>query len=91
MLNIVIADPQTVLRHGLRLILQEDAQLRVVGQAASGHEAITQAGRLPLISNNRACQFVFLTAAGNEMIVHHRERIENVAPADLVSAIRLAG
>lgn len=41
-----------------------------------------------LISHKQECQIIFLTMAGNQMIVHHRERVENVTPADLVGAIR---
>ena len=33
-------------------------------------------------------QVIFLTLAGNQMIVHHRERVEDVTTADLVRAIR---
>jgi hypothetical protein len=31
-----------------------------------------------------------LTLSGNQMIVHHRERVENITPQDLVRAIGLA-
>ena len=41
-----------------------------------------------LIHGNRAGRAVFLTMAGNQMIVHHREQVENVTPADFVNAIR---
>ncbi|MFZ5918760.1 MAG: response regulator [Chloroflexota bacterium] len=41
-----------------------------------------------LVGRHEACQIIFLTLAGNQMIVHHRERVENVTPADLVRAIR---
>ena len=34
-------------------------------------------------------QVIFLTLAGNQMIVHHRERVEDVTTADLVRAIRV--
>jgi len=43
MIRVLIADPHTVLRHGLRLILQEDPTLTVVGEAASSNETLTQA------------------------------------------------
>ncbi len=41
-----------------------------------------------LVGSDEERQVVFLTLAGNQMIVHHRERVENVTPADLVEAIR---
>lgn len=43
MIRVVLADPHTVLRHGLRLILQEDPEIEVVGEAANGAEAVSQA------------------------------------------------
>lgn len=46
MIRVMIVDAYTVLRHGLRLILQEDADLEIVGEAASIAEAISQANSL---------------------------------------------
>jgi DNA-binding NarL/FixJ family response regulator len=43
MIKVLIADDHAVLRHGLRLILQEDPGLTVVGEAANGTEAVAQA------------------------------------------------
>jgi DNA-binding NarL/FixJ family response regulator len=43
-----------------------------------------------LINNDEERQVVFLTMVGNKMIVHQRERIENVTPADLIRVIRLS-
>jgi DNA-binding NarL/FixJ family response regulator len=40
-----------------------------------------------LVGYDEERQVIFLTLAGNEMIVHHRERVENVTSADLVRAI----
>jgi DNA-binding NarL/FixJ family response regulator len=37
---VLLVDDHSVLRHGLRLILQEDPDILVVGEAASGAEAI---------------------------------------------------
>ena len=42
MIKVLIADDHAVLRHGLRLILQEDPRLTVVGEAADGAEAVAQ-------------------------------------------------
>lgn len=41
MIRVLIADDHTVLRHGLRLILNEAADITVVGEAASGEEAVS--------------------------------------------------
>ncbi|RME78945.1 MAG: DNA-binding response regulator [Chloroflexi bacterium] len=43
MIRVLIADDQTVLRHGLRLILNESEHITVVGEAANGEEAVKQA------------------------------------------------
>jgi DNA-binding NarL/FixJ family response regulator len=42
-----------------------------------------------LVGHDEERQVIFLTLAGNRMIVHHRERLENITPADLVGAIRV--
>jgi DNA-binding NarL/FixJ family response regulator len=42
MIRVLIADTHTVLRHGLRLILQEDPDLSVVGEAANAAELMDQ-------------------------------------------------
>lgn len=46
MIRVLIADDHTILRQGLRLILAEDPTLTVVGEAANGMEAVTQALKL---------------------------------------------
>ena len=40
-----------------------------------------------LVGYDEARQVIFLTLAGNQMIVHHRERVENVTPDDLIQAL----
>lgn len=42
MLSIVIADDHAVVRAGVRLLLEREADLRVVGEVASGEEALRQ-------------------------------------------------
>ena len=42
MIRVLIADDHTILRQGLRLILPEDANLTVVGEAATGEEAVAR-------------------------------------------------
>ena len=46
MIRVLIADAHTVLRHGLRLILQQDPNLTVVGEAASSAEVLACATNL---------------------------------------------
>ena len=43
-----------------------------------------------LIDYQEERQVVFLTLAGNQMVVHHQERVRNVTPADLVEAVRVS-
>lgn len=46
MIEVLIADDHAVLRHGLRLILNEAPDLTVVGEAANGEEAVKLAVQL---------------------------------------------
>jgi DNA-binding NarL/FixJ family response regulator len=46
MIDLLIADDEAMVRAGLRLILEAEADLRVVGEAADGIEAIAEAVRL---------------------------------------------
>jgi DNA-binding NarL/FixJ family response regulator len=41
-----------------------------------------------LVDSDEKRPVIFLTLTANQMIVHHRERVENVTPEDLVRAIR---
>ena len=45
-ITILIADDHTVLRHGLRRILEGDPELQVVGEAGDGRAAVTLAEQL---------------------------------------------
>jgi DNA-binding NarL/FixJ family response regulator len=44
-----------------------------------------------LVGYDETRQVIFLTLAGNQMIVHHRERVENVTPDDLIQALYPSG
>ena len=46
MISVVVADDQTLVRHGLHLILDSEADLHVVGEAADGREAMELVDRL---------------------------------------------
>jgi DNA-binding NarL/FixJ family response regulator len=41
-ISVVIADDHTILRRGLRVLLHEYSDLEVVGEAASGDQALEQ-------------------------------------------------
>jgi two-component system response regulator NreC len=44
--NILLVDDHTVIRAGLRLVLERHSDFRVVGEAADGREGVAEAGRL---------------------------------------------
>ncbi len=46
MISIILADDHTVVRQGLRTLLEMDPDLSVVGEASDGHEALELVGRL---------------------------------------------
>ena len=43
MIDVLLADDQALVRHGFRLILNAEADIRVVAEAGDGHEAVAQA------------------------------------------------
>ncbi len=46
MISVLIADDQALVREGLRMLIKPEPDLRVVGEACDGAEAVTQARRL---------------------------------------------
>lgn len=46
MIDVLLADDQALVRTGLRMILESEADLRVVGEAADGVEAVAESRRL---------------------------------------------
>jgi DNA-binding NarL/FixJ family response regulator len=46
MIKVLLVDDQTLIRQGIRLLLEIEADIQVVGQAANGLEALQQAGSL---------------------------------------------
>lgn len=45
-LGVLIADDQALMRAGFRMILEAEPDLKVVGEATTGGEAVAEAGRL---------------------------------------------
>jgi DNA-binding NarL/FixJ family response regulator len=60
---------------GTIIVDQDDPQLRHA-------ELVSQ-----LLGYDETRQVIFLSLTGNQMIVHHRERVENVTPNDLIKAL----
>ncbi len=46
MIRLLLADDEAMVRRGLRLVLETEDDLQVVGEAADGYEAIEEANRL---------------------------------------------
>ncbi len=46
MINVLLADDHTVMRAGLRLVLEREAGFRVIGEASDGREAVVLAEKL---------------------------------------------
>ena len=46
MISVLIADDQDLVREGLRMMLEAEPDLRVVGEAGNGSQALAQARRL---------------------------------------------
>jgi len=45
-IRVLIVDDQSLVRAGFRLVLENDPEIQVVGEASNGHEAVYSAGRL---------------------------------------------
>jgi len=45
-ITILLADDHTVLREGLRLLLEKEEDIQVVGEASDGHQSVREAKRL---------------------------------------------
>ena len=45
-ITVFLADDHAIFREGLRLLLQADEDIQVVGQASNGHQAVAEAARL---------------------------------------------
>ncbi|TLS51620.1 response regulator transcription factor [Paenibacillus antri] len=45
MIRILIAEDQTLVRHGLKMMIETDPELRVTGEASNGREAVAQCER----------------------------------------------
>ncbi len=80
LVRILIADDHSVVRAGLRALLERQGHFRVVGEAASGEEAITKAQelqpdiavldiRMPGVSGIEACRQIVQKVPGCKVIM----------------------
>ncbi len=78
--NILIADDHSVVRAGLRALLERQGRFRVVAEAGTGEEAITKAQelrpdvavldvRMPGVSGIEACRQIIATVPGCKVII----------------------
>src|ERR1035441_1715042 len=44
-ITVLLVDDHSLVRRGFRRLLEEDAEIRVVGEASDGHEAVAEATR----------------------------------------------
>ena len=45
-ITVLLSDDHTLLREGMRLLLEKESDIQVVGEAANGHESVREAKRL---------------------------------------------
>ena len=45
-ITVLLSDDHTIVREGLRMLLEKEADIHVVGEAADGHQAVREAKRL---------------------------------------------
>ena len=55
MIKVLLADDQTLIRQGIRLLLEIEPDIQVVGQAANGREALQQVEIHPSRCNPDGC------------------------------------
>jgi DNA-binding NarL/FixJ family response regulator len=63
-IRVLLADDHPVVREGLRGMLAAEPDIEVVGEAASGNEAVALAGRLPEPLSARETEVLALVARG---------------------------
>src|SRR4051812_26811688 len=78
--NILIADDHSVVRAGLRALLERQGRFRVIAEAGTGEEAIAKAQefhpdvavldvRMPGVSGIEACRQIIATVPGCRVII----------------------
>lgn len=116
-IRILLVDDQPLLRMGFRLILEGEAELRIVGEASDGAEAVRRVRelspdvvlmdvRMPVLDGIEATRAITASGAGAKIIIlttfdldeyafaglqagASAFLLKDVAPAELVSAVRV--
>ncbi|WP_354187945.1 response regulator transcription factor [Arthrobacter sp. UYCu712] len=116
-IRVLLVDDQPLLRMGFRLILEGEAELRVVGEASDGAEAVRRVRelspdvvlmdvRMPVLDGIEATRAITASGAGAKIIIlttfdldeyafaglqagASAFLLKDVAPAELVSAVRV--
>ena len=84
-IRVLIADDQSLVRAGFRLVLENHADIEVVGESSNGHEALFSAGRLQpdvVLMDIRMPELDGI-AATREITAKHRTRVLVLTTYDL--------
>jgi len=92
MIRVLLADDQPLVRTGIRLILDAEADIEVVGEAGDGADAVRQAGRLrpdvvlmdiqmPIMDGVRATERICAQGTARVLVLTTFHVDENVAGA----------
>lgn len=85
MITVVVADDHTVLRDGLRYLLEAQGDIQIVGMAANGQEAVDQAIQycpdvvvmdisMPVMNGIEATKLISKSCTGTKVVIlsmHH--------------------
>src|SRR5579862_9325278 len=80
MIRVVLADDHTILRDGVRMLLEADPEIEVVGQASNGLEAVRLAVehkpdvvlmdiQMPEVDGIEACERIGRQAPGTKVLI----------------------
>ena len=79
-ITVLISDDHAIFRQGLRLLLQADEEIKVVGEASNGHQAVAEVARLrpdvvlmdlamPLLNGIEATHRITIEAPSSKVLV----------------------
>ena len=81
MITVLLADDHTLVRRGFRRMLEDDAEIQVVGEAGDGEEAIRLAAKLrPRVVVMDCAMPVTSGLVATRAILHERSRRRRADP-----------